>query len=265
MSSTADGNGPGTKKKSSEASGGPKSPISDSLSKPLPKRFYKTVTLSEGPPFQVLLDGRPVKTPKKRPLALPSRKLADAISAEWSAQDAVIDPSTMPLTRFSNTALDAVSDATSAVAADIVAYAGRDLLCYRAEAPQELIARQAQAWDPILDWAQEALDARFVVVSGVMPVDQPMATLERVASALEPHEPFRLTGLHVMTTLTGSALLALAVARGFLSQEQAWTAAHVDEDYQISLWGEDEEASAKRKRREKDFAAASRLIASLTA
>ena len=264
MSSTANGNGPGKEKRSSEASGGPKSHISDSLSKPLPKRFYKAVTLSEGPPFQVLLDGRPVKTPKKRALALPALILADAVAEEWRAQNAVIDPSTMPLTRFSNTALDAVSDATSEVAADIVAYAGRDLLCYRAEAPHELIARQAQAWDPVLDWVREALGARFIVTGGVMPVDQPVATLDRVASALEPHEPFRLTGLHVMTTLTGSALLALAVERGFLSQEQAWAAAHVDEDYQIALWGEDDEANAKRKQREKDFAAACQLIASLS-
>ncbi|HMN36529.1 MAG TPA: ATP12 family protein [Hyphomicrobium sp.] len=237
--------------------------MTDSLSKPLARRFYKDVSLGEDVCFQVLLDGRLIKTPKKRALVLPTRKLAEAVAGEWSAQKDVIDPSTMPMTRFSNTAIDAVADAAIEVAADIVAYAGRDLLCYRAGAPAELAARQARAWDPVLEWASQAMGARFAVVTGVMPVDQPGLTLQRVASALEPYEPFRLAGLHVMTTLTGSALLALAHARGALSKEEAWAAAHVDEDYQISLWGEDFEAKEKRKRREEEFAAASRLIASL--
>lgn len=239
--------------------------ISDSLSKPLPKRFYKDVTIGEGAFLQVLLDGRIIKTPGKKALILPTRALADLVAAEWAAQGANIDPSTMPLTRFANTAIDAVSSAQDEVAADIVAYAGRDLLCYRADAQPDLTARQAQAWDPVLSWAREALGARFEVAAGVMPIDQPAPTLRAFARALEPHEPFRLTGLHVMTTLTGSAILTLAHAKGALSQAEAWSAAHVDEDYQIELWGEDFEASEKRKRRREEFGAASRLLSALKA
>lgn len=246
-----------------KASGGPKGAITDSLAKPLPKRFYKDVTVGEGAFFQILLDGRVIKTPGKKALLLPSRALADAVAGEWSAQDPVIDPSTMPLTRFANTAIDAVHGALDEVAADIVAYGGRDHLCYRAEGPQELADRQAAAWDPVLNWAREILKARFDVALGVMPIDQPAVALKAIANALEPHDAFRLTALHVMTTLTGSAILALAHDRGALDAEQAWDAAHVDEDYQIALWGEDYEASEKRKRRKAEFDAASRFLKSL--
>lgn len=258
MTENGDANKPAAK-----ASGGPKSAITDSLSKPLPKRFYKEVTVGEGAFFQILLDGRVIKTPGKKALFLPARALADAVAAEWAAQTASIDPSTMPLTRFANTAIDAVSVALDEVAADIVAYAGRDLLCYRAEAPQDLAARQAKAWNPVLAWAREGLGARFDVAQGVMPIDQPRATLVAVANALQPHDAFRLTALHVMTTLTGSAILALAHDRGALDASQVWAAAQVDEDYQIALWGEDYEASEKRKRRKAEFEAASRFLKSL--
>lgn len=246
------------------ASGGPKSPITDSLSKPLPKRFYKDVTVGEGAFFQILLDGRVIKTPGKKALFLPSRALADAVAAEWDAQSELIDPSTMPLTRLANTAIDAVSSAQDEVAADIVAYAGRDLLCYRAEAPQDLTERQAKAWDPVLAWAREALGARFDVAEGVMPIDQPRASLAAFAKALQPHDAFRLTALHVLTTLTGSAILALAHGRGALDAGDAWAAAHVDDDHQIALWGEDYEASEKRKHRKAEFDAASRFLKSLS-
>lgn len=260
MSSSSDKNGKGG---GNGASGGPKGVISDSLAKPLAKRFYKDVTVSEGAFFQVLLDGRVIKTPAKRALTLPTAALAEAIAEEWRAQTASIDPTSMPLTRFANTAIDAVSPALDDVAADIVAYAGRDLLCYRAETPQELVRRQSEAWDPVLVWAEAALGARFTVARGVLPIDQPIITLNRIATALEPHEPFRLTALHILTTLTGSALLALAHLQGELSAGGAWDAAHVDEDYQVSMWGDDEEASERRRRRRADFDAASRLIAAL--
>lgn len=253
----------GAPKSANGSSAGARPAISDSLARPLAKRFYKDVTISDGAFFQVLLDNRVIKTPAKRALMLPTRALAEAVAAEWTAQGANIDPATMPLTRFSNTAIDAVSSAMEDVAADIVAYAGRDLLCYRAEAPQDLADRQAAAWDPVLAWAAEQLGARFAVAIGVMPIDQPTATLNRIAVALEPHEAFRLTGLHVLTTLTGSALLALAHARGRLSQDDAWAAAHVDEDYQIGLWGEDYEARIRREKRRAEFDAASRLLAAL--
>lgn len=245
------------------ASGAPKGPITDTMQKPLAKRFYRSASVSDAAPFQVLLDGRAIKTPAKRALVLPTRAAAQAIADEWAAQETVINPASMPLTRFANTAIDAVADTQSAVAADIVSYAGRDLLCYRAEAPAELRDAQAAAWDPVLDWVLKTLDARFTVVTGIMPVDQADSALAAIAAALKPHDPFRLTALHVMTTLTGSALLATAHAHGFISADDAWTAAHVDEDYQIALWGEDDEASARRRARTTEFLAASRFLALL--
>ncbi len=271
----SDGNGSnGNKKKSAKAtlsnpplsnpmSGAPKGPITDTMAKPLAKRFYKDVTIGEGAFFQILLDGRVVRTPGKRALLLPSRTLADAVAAEWQAQDANINPGTMPLTRFANTAIDAVSDAQKEVANDIAAYAGRDLLCYRAVTPPELTRLQAAAWDPVINWAREALAAHFTVVEGVMPVDQPVLTLKKFSAALEPHDAFKLTAMHVLTTLTGSALLALAHVRGFLNTDDMWSAAHVDEDYQIAHWGQDEEAAHRRVLRRQEFDAACRLLASL--
>ena len=246
------------------ASGAPKGPITDTMQKPLIKRFYKAATASEAPPWHVLLDGRAIKTPAKRALTLPTAAAAQAVADEWNAQQATINPATMPLTRFANTAIDAVADTASAVAADIVSYAGRDLLCYRADQPSELAHAQAAKWDPVLDWAAKSCDARFTVVAGIMPVDQPDNALAAIASALQPHDPFRLTALHVMTTLTGSAILALAHSNGAINADDAWSAAHVDEDYQIALWGGDEEAAARRAARRLEFLAASELLALLT-
>jgi chaperone required for assembly of F1-ATPase len=242
------------------ASGAPKGPITDTMAKPLIKRFYKIAGVSDKAPFQIQLDGRGVKTPAKRALALPTRAAAEAVAVEWAAQVDVINPASMPLTRFSNTAIDAVSQSLDEVAADIVAYAGRDLLCYRAASPPDLVARQAALWDPVVIWARETMGANFAVVTGVMPVDQTPAALDTVAQELLPHDPFRLTALHVMTTLTGSALLTLAHARGFLTAEQAWAAAHADEDYQIALWGEDFEATHRRAHRTAEFNAACRFL-----
>lgn len=244
--------------------GGPKGPITDSMRAPLPVRFYKEVSVRDGVFFQILLDRRQVKTPKKRALMLPTRALAEAVAGEWSAQDKLINPAAMPLTRFANTAIDAVAETLDAVAADIVAFAGSDLLCYRAEAPRDLASLQAQHWDPVLVWVQSAFNARFTVVEGVMPVEQPAAALYPVASALQPHDAFRLTALHILTTLTGSALLALAHAHGRLSADETWAAAHVDEDYQIALWGEDGEAVARRQFRRREFNAACTLLAALS-
>jgi chaperone required for assembly of F1-ATPase len=255
--------GLGHRDEQQRASGAPLRDITDSLAKPRARRFYKDASVGEGPPFKILLDGRPVKTPKKRALEVPTRVLAEAIAEEWRAQETMIDPRRMPLTRFANTAIDAVSDTLDAVAADIVAYAGSDLLCYRAEAPAELRRRQSQHWDPVIAWAEAALGARLKVVPGVVHVRQPDAALAAIAAALVPHEAFRLTGLHVLTTLTGSALLALALVRGHLSADAAWAAAHVDEDYQISLWGEDAEAAARRRGRRAEFDAANRFLALL--
>jgi chaperone required for assembly of F1-ATPase len=176
----------------------------------------------------------------------------------------MINPASMPLTRFANTAIDAVSDTLEDVAGDIVAYAGSDLVCYRSEGQEDLAALQAQHWDPVVAWAREALRAHFTVTKGVIPVAQPQPALFAISAALEPHEAFRLTGLHILTTLTGSALIALAHGRGFLTAEDAWRAAHVDEDYQIKLWGPDEEAAARRAHRAAEFFAASRMLSLLT-
>lgn len=246
-------------------SGTPKVLGKEALRPPLPKRFYKEVSVApgRGGSHEVRLDGRSVKTPKKRPLAVPTPALAEAIAGEWRAQGAEIDPATMPMTRIANTAIDAVSDAMAEVAADLVAFAGSDLLCYRAEGPEALQERQAAAWDPVLAWVREALGARFLLAEGVMPVTQPEAALAGVGRAVAAMDAFALSALHVMTTLTGSALLALAQARGILSPDAAWAAAHVDEDYQIELWGPDAEAEARRAYRKTEFDAASRLFALL--
>jgi chaperone required for assembly of F1-ATPase len=193
-------------------------------------------------------------------LALPTRALAEAVAAEWEAQGERIDPATMPLTRLANSTIDGVIARQAEVRAEIVKYAGSDLLCYRAEGPEELIRRQAETWDPVLAWARAALGADFNVSQGVMPAAQPDAATEAVARALQPHGPFALAAIHVMTTQMGSALLALAHAHGHLSAEAAWVAAHVDEDWQISQWGEDAEAKARRDRRWAEMQAASRLL-----
>jgi chaperone required for assembly of F1-ATPase len=235
---------------------------------PLPKRFYAGVSVKEaspGPGYAILLDGRPVRTPRKLPLVVPTRALAEAIAAEWEAQGERIDPSTMPLSRLAITALDGVANNMAAVAADIVKFAGSDLLSYRAEAPAPLADQQAKAWDPIQRWAEDEFGARFKTAKGVMPVPQSDETLDRVAAAVAPFSAPALTALHMMTTLTGSALLALAHARGRLSAAAAWAAAHVDEDWQISQWGVDKEAAERRARRWAEMQAASRFLALLRA
>ncbi len=229
----------------------------------LPRRVYKAVTVvpreADGT-FAVMLDARPARTPGKAPLALPSRAMAEAVAAEWQAQGERIDPATMPLTRLVNSVIDGVRGREGQVRADIVRYAGSDLVCYRAETPRELVSLQAAHWDPVLAWARRSLSASFAVAAGVMPVGQPEAATAAVARALAAHDAFALGALHVMTTLTGSALLALAHAEGQLTCEAAWGAAHVDEDFQISQWGEDWEAADRRRRRWQEMQAASRLL-----
>ena len=246
-----------------------KVPGREDLVPPKPRRFYKEAAVAAlpvaeaGPAtglYGVTLDGRPVKTPRKVPLAVPYPALAEAIAAEWQAQGEHIDPATMPLTRFANSIIDGVIGREGQVRADIVKYAASDLVCYRADAPQELVARQAATWDPVIAWARTALGARLVLTAGVMPVAQPDDALAGIAAALEPFDAYRLAGLHIMTTLTGSALLALALAHGVLSAAEAWAAAHVDEDWQIEQWGEDAEAAERRRRRWDEMDAASRLL-----
>jgi len=231
---------------------------------PRPKRLYRAVTVGGAAAgFRILLDDKPIRTPAKRELAVPSRALAEAIAAEWAAQGQRIDPQTMPLTRLVNTAIDGVAGREAEVRADIASYAGADMLCYRTADGGELARRQRSAWDPILAWGKEALGAHLIVAEGIMPVAQPEAAKAALSRALDRYDTFALAALHVVTTLTGSALLALAHARGRLSAEAAWAAAHVDEDWQIDKWGEDAEASARRQKRWAEMQAASQMLALL--
>jgi len=223
----------------------------------LRKRFYERATAGEG--GAVLLDGKPVMTPARKPLAAPTRALAEAIAAEWDAQEREIDPARMPLTRLANAVIDAVAERPQAVAAEIEKYLGTDLLFYRAATPDGLIARQAQAWDPVLAWARDALGARFITVEGVMHVKQPSEAVAAARSRI-PSEPWRLGALSSITALTGSALLALALAEGVLDAEAAWAAAHVDEDWQMAQWGRDELALQRRDHRLAEMQAAAKVL-----
>jgi chaperone required for assembly of F1-ATPase len=229
----------------------------------LVRRLYQAVTVAAsdaGLGFRILLDGKPVRTPAKNVLELPTRPCADAVAAEWAAQREHIDPATMPLTRLVSSAVDGVRGREGEVREAIGKYVASDLLCYRASGPLPLIRRQTDLWDPVLAWGRDALGVPLVVTTGVMPVRQPETARTALAHTLAEHDPFTLTALYVMTTLTGSALLALAHAHGQLSLEEAWAAAHVDEDWQISQWGEDAEAAARRERRFVEVASASNLL-----
>ena len=226
------------------------------------KRFYKEVTVADG---AILLDGRPVRTPARALLSLASPRLAEAIADEWRAQGETIDPFGMRLTGLANAAIDRVAPDPAPFVAPLAAYAESDLLCYRAEAPVELVELQAEHWDPIVAWVNETLGTPFQVGFGIVHVAQPTDAVVAFAAALRPYNAFHLTGLHVITTLTGSGLIALALDRNWLSDDAAWKAAHVDEDYQISVWGEDAEAVARRRNRRAEFDAAVRFLALLKA
>jgi chaperone required for assembly of F1-ATPase len=241
--------------------GSPKSPGKEPMRAPPPKRFYKQASVdgrSRG--FAILLDGRAIRTPGKRELIVPDEGLAAAIAAEWQAQGERVNPGTMPLTRLANSAIDAVEHHKLEVTDDIVAYAGSDLLCYRAETPDALARRQADAWDPVLAWARRDLGADLVLRAGVMPIEQPREALDAVRRALAGLDALTLAALHILTTITGSALLAIAHWRGHLSLEEAWAAATVDETWQREQWGRDAEADAHAALRRAEFEAASRCL-----
>lgn len=241
------------------------------LKKLLPRRFYVSVEIApaaEGG-FAVSLDGRPVRTPAKAALTVPSEALAAALAAEWRAQTEIIEPDTMPLTRLVNSALDGVAGARDVTIAEVAKFAETDLVCYRAGEPDALVAAQSTAWDPVLAFAREMLDARFVCAEGVIYVVQPESARTAVRRALEAETSgasgsLRLAALSVMTSLTGSVLLALAVARGKFDAATAWRAAHVDEDHQTMAWGHDAEAAARRERRWRDMEAAAFVMATTT-
>ena len=228
----------------------------------LPKRFYKEARAVERDGTFVLeLDGKPARTPARNPLAVLDRELGDLLAAEWNALGEIIDPAQMPLTRLMNVAIDRVAGDGDAVAADIANYAGSDLVCYRAGKPEGLAAAQVVAWDPVLDWARDVLGARFVLSEGIRHVEQPEASLAAVRAEIDKAErPFGLAALATVTALTGSALIALMLARGALTPEEAWHAAHVDEDWNVRQWREDTDAMQRRAARRAEFDAAAKVL-----
>lgn len=209
------------------------------------KRFWKAAAVTEGDAgFGVALDGRPVKTPGKALLVVPSRPLAAAIAAEWDAQQGQIDPRKMPLTRAANSALDKVTPQHAEVAALIADYGGTDHLCYRAATPPVLRALQDAAWQPLLDWAAARFGAKLCAGEGVLPLPQDRTALARLAAEVTAKDAFALAALHDLVAITGSLVLGLAVAEGHIGAETAWSLSRIDEDWQISQWGEDDEAQA---------------------
>lgn len=228
----------------------------------LPKRFYKEATFGESAEgLAILLDGRAARTPARKTLALPNAALASAVAVEWNAIEGQIDPSLLPLTRLANLAIDAVAEAPQPVIDEIVQYASTDLVFYRAEGPAGLVTLQNERWNPVLDWVSANLGVRFLLAEGVMHVRQPDASMAAVRDAVEQLDrPFALTATASATNIGGSALIALALARGALSGDEAWNAAHVDEQWNISQWGEDEEAQRRLAARHVEFSAAAKML-----
>lgn len=209
------------------------------------KRFWTDVAVEKGDAgWRILLDTRPVRTPAKSALDLPTEAMASAMAAEWEAQGEVVDPRAMPITRSANSAIDRVRPQHAEVAAMLAAYAETDLLCHRAEAPEGLVARQAEGWDPLLDWAAGTYGARLTPTAGILPVDQDATALSRLADAVSETGVFQLTALHDLVALSGSLVLGLATAHGRLEPDEAWALSRIDEEWQIAQWGRDEEADA---------------------
>ena len=230
---------------------------------PQRKRFYANAAIAEGEGgFSITLDGKPIKTPAGRLLIVPARAIAEMIATEWNAQGEIIDPVSMPATRFANSVVQGVVGKVGAVADDVAKYLGSDLLFYRAGHPEALVAREAEHWDPILFWAADSLGAHFMLCEGIMHVRQSDKAIAAARATL-PSDPWAIAALHVITTLTGSALLAFALFHGVIPGEKAWAAAHVEEDWNAEKWGVDEELAARRAARLVDFTAAVRILQAL--
>ncbi len=233
------------------------------------QRFYKTVAIEavdgakDGAGFGVTLDGRRIKTPAKAEMILPGRGLAEAVAAEWDEQREEVDPAAMPLTGLVWTALDLVRPGRARVIEDLAAYAAHDLLCYRAEAPTELVARQQELWQPLLDWAARTLDARLAVTAGVVPIAQPPEALAALRAVVAAKSDLELTALSAAVTAAGSLVIGLALGAGRIDAAAAFEAAQLDESYQIERWGEDPEAARRRAAIKADLEAAARLMALL--
>ncbi|MEL6204363.1 MAG: ATP12 family protein [Pseudomonadota bacterium] len=224
------------------------------------KRFWaevRTVPVSGG--WSVELDGRPIRTPGRDALTLPTPALADAIAAEWSAQEGNVRPESMPCTRAANSAIDKVTAKAAGVADLLLGYGETDLICYRAESPEELTQLQAQAWDPLLDWARSALGAPLVVTAGIVPVPQPRSALGALRARLEEQDAFAMTALHDLVTLSGSLIIGLAAQGGVLADEELWIRSRVDEDWQERQWGRDAEAAEAASARRDAFLQAARF------
>lgn len=230
------------------------------------KRFYKQVTTAEtgaaetGADFAIRLDGRPIKTPAGRPLAVASRALAEAVAAEWEAQGETVTPASMPMMQLAATAIDRAGPERDAIIDQLMHYAGTDLLCYRAEFPPDLAARQTAEWQPVLDWLAMDLGARLAATCGVIAVDQPAEALKALRDRLESYDVWRLTAVQTATASAGSLVLALALVEGRLDGERTFALSQLDETYQIEQWGEDYEAADRRAVLKRDLLAAERFL-----
>jgi chaperone required for assembly of F1-ATPase len=225
------------------------------------KRFYKQASVAEADGgFAVHLDGRPVKTPAGRRLAVPYRALAEAMTEEWQAQGEEIRPSTMPMTQLASTALDRIAPERAAILEQMIRFAETDLLCYRADFPPDLVARQTAQWQPLLDWAAETMGARLAVTSGVVAISQPVEAVAALLARLEGYDPWRLCAAQAACAASGSLVLGMAMAEGRLTGQQTYEVSQLDETYQIEQWGEDYEAADRRAALQRDILAAERLL-----
>ena len=231
-----------------------------------PRRAYRTASIAEADgTFVILLDGRPVRTPAKAALAVPSRALAEAIAGEWEAQGERVDPDSMPLTRIASIAIDLVAPRRAGVVAEIAKYAGTDLVCYRAEHPRELVARQEAHWQPLVAWTRERYGAALAVTAGIVPADQPDDAIRTLTEAVAAHDSMKLAALHLATASCGSIVVALALAEGRLDADSAFAAAELDQTFEIERWGEDAEMTRRRAGLKAEIAAAARFLALLAA
>jgi len=230
------------------------------------KRFYKSVSVASADGgYQIHLDGRPVRTPSKALLTVPSKALAEAVAREWDAQVETIEPAAMPLTRHANTVLDRVAPQRENVVGEISRYGENDLVCYRAEWPADLADRQARTWDPLIDWARRRYDVNLCTVQGIMHRPQGEDALKRLQQAVEALQDWELAPLHTITTITGSLVIALALLEGEVAPEAAFNAGQLDELYQVDKWGEDALAQKARDARRIDLLAAARFLELLRA
>jgi chaperone required for assembly of F1-ATPase len=221
------------------------------------KRFYKTAEAVGAPGgFLIQLDGRPVRTPARLPLALPTALLGEAVAAEWAAQGEDIDPRSMPFTGLANAAIDQIAPNRESFAAGVAAYGESDLLCYRSDGPAVLVERQQAAWDPLLDWAMQRYDITLRTTQGIVHVAQPPETIARLGKVVAGFDVFLLAGLSTLVTLSGSLVCGLAIVEGGRDQSKVWAAAELDESWQTEQWGEDAEASERRALRKSEFDAA---------